>query len=969
MTYSDVYRNVTIDGLEMAQDVRWLSPTIIIALDKQGRSIAERVASLVRAQVRGSTQRGDETLHKRFAFLEIEEPQNETEAVTPTQVRAIQFQQSAKLWDLEQEVDAPTFSTNPHGSDAFSTIFSQAVREVLAYTEAREHLLANGVAIRPLCLQIFIVGAVMPEDPKQLDKWFGEYFKSKQMPDPAQALGDTLQNLQQMIQRKLKALETVASVARTFAEQSASVESVIRGGFLTIALPDNTGIARSALNASGSDLRRLLDSPTLTRTRVDHGSAFATVQGDIRRQSVEPPLHFLSLHTAFDEHGAYYEPRQLINVVASAIYGLTMSEVFDHDIFRVQLGIQDLTMQPEERLVSIAASRSAFPKADLLDYAALRYGAYLIDQLFPTQQPSTEQHQLLQEWIRTELRFPELHNLIERDTPTTLRNRTTSAYRGTRMIQQTRPPLLNSLIAVPRFNPLRAWPAFIRSAFNEIDFHARLLEQIAAVVDVNQGIQGFFAPGAAPIDVALSDGSRVTRKVGEIAILQEWNGWSKRLDHYFLEESLEVNWRISRLQTLVNNYFWGEVPPVFRVGGVAVISPTLLIVEDEIDELQNAINTQHEAPPDSMALNTLANNTRDLLTQRAEPAFVTLLALVISIIATYFLVALPPTAPALLREFVARPDIAFEIEALNLRFALPMVVIGGSVLGGVVWITGLVLIVFQSIRIYRSLEQYAHAVRENYANYLAAEELRGLRTIPEYLRTMVTYLRMEEEVHRKEAEATSSKLRERADTIAKHGFSDMSEYVPIPGADALSFYREWIEPRFASTAQQDLVEVRRLVQRKGLAISSERVCTAEHIEELRQGARKRLYALVVGDRGESEYQLNISGIRQLAYVPVRDLLDRYVRHRLAKQLAERARYLVDRTPFLLRQSDRTQQLTFAQSYLVTNIAGIRGHPVFLESVYVRSLDPEMIMYIRVVCRAWPRLFAEADIRLSGSRVA
>ena len=989
------------EGAQRTAGVLQFTPTVIVALDPFGRRVAERIASLVRAHLNGQSPAGSQALRERIAFLEVEEPTDQFTARSPANVNAIRLEYSAELWRLNEQYTQPAFNAQPERA-ALNVVFANAVRQVLGYVDSREILRQIGVTIRPSVLQVFIVGSLFSFDESMtFDAVMGEYL-ARAIQQPATDLRSaTQQAIGQMSERigfKLDSMRTVATIVRTWAGEAAALSGVLRGGFLAVPLPDNTGLANDVIGRHGSTIGALLEAPSAQATvnagipsagRAGAGARRAAIEriisdrdGSTRHN--ETLLHFLSLHQAYDESAAYYDVEQLSRAVAGAIYGLTTSELLDTDSGRFQLGLQEAMATPYDRLVTIAASRSSFPTADLLDYAALRYGAYLIGRLVPDDAPNAAQRNQLQAWISHELRFPELQRMLGSSADLAAQRRQS---RRALLIQQTEPPNLRRLIALPRFNPLEPWSRLTRRAFAQVDDLVQALQQIQHELDAG-GIATVFADPARTVtlqrarraDTDLGD-EILEQRVGDFALLREWHGWSERMQQFFRDDARDVGWRTARLRTLIDEHFWGQLPGVLGDRGddpavpVAVVPAMLDVVDAEVEAMANTIATgDPDGDDDERAarraiesLNRLRSDAYLSLRRRVEPSYVLLLALLLAVIFGYGLLSLPPTAPPVVRELVNQPALRWQNVPWGIDVTVPMALVYGAVPGVVVWLIGNLVSLVQSALIWRRLERYVAAVRLAYRGYLVADERRGLNSIPEYLQEMATYLRMVHSSHRAATHAPQTgaiaRLHARAQQVASHGFRDLTEYSPIPGSGVMAFYTDQLESRFPAWAANDLAQLRVLA---GAATRANPYSASEENASLLAGeALQRIDRVIVGDPASSDAQPQATCVRHLAYPPVRAAISAYVASELAQHLVARAPLLVgDRTPLLLQLAARESQLTYEQRYLISNLIAVRRDPAFRDAQAVASLDREMIMYLRLVARVWPRLFADASITLA-----
>jgi hypothetical protein len=1017
------------DAAQPRTDALQFTPTIIIAIDPFGKQVARRLASLLRANASDRSSDASQALRERVAFIEVAEATDQATSLAPAQVNAVRLEYSADLWRLDQAYVPPSFVPGPTG-EQLHTVFAGAVRQVLSYVDARETLRESGLAIRPSMLQVFVVGSLFSDDmERNLDALMGQYLlgalgaPTVDQSTVADAARTSAMNaVAHQVEAKLRSLEQIARITRAWAKDAAAMSGVLRGGFLVMPLPDNAGVARELVGRYGSLIGQLLERPLghLAGIVMPADAAHAGEHpGRQRSQAIitalresthsaydEPLLQFLSLHQTYDESTAHYGSEQLSRAVAGAIYGLVMSELFDTDTGRFQLGLQEISATPYDRLITIAASRAAFPKADLLDYAALQYGAYLVGRLMPQRAPNQEQAERLRDWIGSELKLVDLRQTIGASDAGAVAQRV--AARRAHMIRQTRPPDLRRLIALPRFNPFEPWARLVRRAFDQIEelhqvliaIQPALATQAQVIGQIQQhlprvpdaaalaaalgavGVNTVFAAGAGPIPLSTTPRSAVAapevrqRAAADVAVLREWYEWRQRMQAYFVEEAEDVKWRAERLNTMVNDHFWGQIPEPLhddRAGDaqhIAVVPTILSVVGHEIAAMTMAITVPgpRGAEAERMrretfaALPRLQSDARSQLRQRIEPMYLLLLMLVVGTIASYGLFALPPDAPRVVRDLVNQILVIWQVPEWNINLQVPMAVVYGAIPSLVLGVIGGIASIVQSVRIWRLLRRYASDVRRIYQSYLADDERCGLLTIPAYLHTMAEYLRLEHTAHQRVADASIANLEGRAQGIASHGFRDLTEYSPIRGPGVMTVYETYLRRRFAEWAASDLEGLRRLA---GRATAQTPYSPEVYEHRFANKAPDRFNRIIVGDLDAALGPPHDGSIRQLAYEPVGRALDVYIRAELTHRLIEYAPELTgESTPLLLQLAVREQQLTYEQRYLISRIEAVRRQPEFRDAQPVATIDAEMIMYMRLVSRVWPRLFDEAGIRLT-----
>lgn len=172
-------------------------------------------------------------------------------------------------------------------------------------------------------------------------------------------------------------------------------------------------------------------------------------------------------------------------------------------------------------------------------------------------------------------------------------------------------------------------------------------------------------------------------------------------------------------------------------------------------------------------------------------------------------------------------------------------------------------------------------------------------------------------------------------------------------------YQRLIKPRMTEHASTDLPRLRREA-RQVCSFADATVQTDERAIE--QDAREMVNQLVVGDPTVSE-QDPLARLRFLAYQSLQRDLEEVVQKTVTQQTLQRAQELQRRTHLMLRTGFREGLFAFQQAYLVAAVDGIDQKPALVETVSVRGLDPDMVMYVRIVNGVWPRLFEGAGVKL------
>lgn len=928
-------------------DLLRLGPTIIVAIDRRGAQVAKRIASLLRANERGASETGDAAVRDRFSFLEITDPAVDGLA---TEVQAIIIEPSSQLWDVAQaNWKDRTFKVEPPRS--FIEALDTAVKRVLSYTDVRDTLHDRNIKIRSSILSVFFVGSLVEQE--MLAPSDGD----DQTPSNAVSL---VEQLAQQIDMKLRRLQFLAEQTRNYAADSASLTMVVRGAFLSVLLPDSMYIAGQALQRNGLAIGRLLDMHTGSGLYMRSGGN-GSIPGELPHD--EPPLHFCSLHTGHDEDGAWYPPEQMANVLASAIFSLLMSELLDHAQCRGQLGLQDPYLSPYDRLVTIAGTRSSFPRADLLDYAALRYGSYLINQLIPRPVLLVERSAEVSVGERALeiMRHYRLRALLSRPVGDRWDSHG-SPCSLTEVAQQAASPDLLRLIPYPRHQLFEPWEAFTRRALNQLE-HLDLLSGYLQESTPDQPDVGyrFVDDDNRPVSLPLPDGTMITYAQREV--LREYHIWRVRLDGLIGSDPLELRSRLDALRLEIDRACWGEVPAPMRLSGITYCYTLLDQVQEQANELRTLVESGNQpAGPTAEELAEQLEQARARCSEHMDLGPIAGMAVCFAILASYLLFALRDVPEGgLIGNLVRGPTLRFTLPAVELPFLLPPAVMLGALAGLILALVGVLLRQLQFYRAMSSIKTYTRQIRRKYALQMYADEQRRLDQVAPAIEQVLEFLRRTLTSYEAAARATSATLLQRAEQIERRGFRDVTEFIPASRGDALSIYQRLIAPNETRHAATDLPELRRLAQEAGSI--TENVRSEDLTDELDAEARQRFRDLVLGEASTNEHSPRAQ-LRHIAYRSVQRDLDLIAAQSVTEAFAERAAALAERTPLMMSLSLRLGQETFPHAYLITPVSGSSHEPDLLDTTEVRSLDAQTIMYVRIVSRIWPRLFDGARVELT-----
>jgi hypothetical protein len=232
-------------------------------------------------------------------------------------------------------------------------------------------------------------------------------------------------------------------------------------------------------------------------------------------------------------------------------------------------------------------------------------------------------------------------------------------------------------------------------------------------------------------------------------------------------------------------------------------------------------------------------------------------------------------------------------------------------------------------------------------------------SIPEQFLTYRQFLLRFVQALLESSRRAAATLRERATAISDRGFADVSEYVPAARGGPQAIYEQLIKPRMADHAEADLPRLRREA-RDICSLADAPMLT--DTAAIARNASEKLNDLVLGDPSVSE-QNPLSRLRFLAYQSLQHDLDDVVRQTVTQATMRRAQELQERTHLMLRSGYRPDVFAFEQSYLVAAIKGGDERPALAETITVRGLDDDTVMYVRVANGVWPRLFEGAGVEL------
>jgi hypothetical protein len=907
-----------------------LTPTIVVALDHQGAEVAERLASLVRANIRGPHRHDASVVRERFGFIRL---LRDAQLPGVTEVQAIAVDPSERLWNVADQ----TWQYRPFTDEravSFAAALRQTISDVLHYTLVEEELRDQNIIVQPSNLNVFFVGTLIqnsPLSPDELDLLMSE------PPDP-----DKPSPLSEAVEHRLEQIRLIIEAVRLYAEESASLDLVVRGAFLAVTLPvDAYSLAHDSIQRHGTTLGGLLTPPGAAEYSDSVGYK-------------EPSLHFCALYTDHDDRGAWYDTQQLTNVMASAIYALMQSELMDNDTCATQLGLRDPYAGPYERIVSIAATRSSLPRADLLDYAALQYGAYLLDRLLPAADGplSSAERDRVGPIADDLIDRQDLVALVKRDAeplwdkhgrPCQLSHLASDA--------EYPPPDLRQLILEPQTHWRSIWTEHVSATLRELTRLDGLSDYLDAPLVDDDGV-------ALPLDLP-DDAGQFT--YDQEPLLLEWHRWRQamegRVNH---PDDGEVMRRVMAVVQELDRRLWGDAPQRIPLSGPRYCLVLLDLVNERLREIQGIIRRQHlPSPPSAATLDEQLERARVRGLVRANMGVLVALSLLFAPVITYLLLAIHDSPAVDNVVVLLRRTLVVGLPGLNRALAVPSTLVIAALFSLSLLVVGLIVRQWQTIRAVHGMREYARLIRRKYALLMYRDEQRMLDSIPNQILDYRQFLQRSLQATQEATRQAAETLRARATAISDRGFRDVSEYLPTVRGGPQAIYRTLIQPRMADHAEVDLPHLRRNAQALGAFVNAP-VQTEE--AAIQRCAREVITTLVLGDPTVSEQDPR-ARLRYLAYQSLQHDMEEAVRQAVTQATLRRAQELQQRTHLMLRTGYRPGAFAFQQTYLVAAIQDVDEKPMLAETTPVRGLDPEMVMYVRVANGVWPRLFEGAGVVL------
>ncbi|NTW02409.1 MAG: hypothetical protein HGA19_14210, partial [Oscillochloris sp.] len=280
----------------------------------------------------------------------------------------------------------------------------------------------------------------------------------------------------------------------------------------------------------------------------------------------------------------------------------------------------------------------------------------------------------------------------------------------------------------------------------------------------------------------------------------------------------------------------------------------------------------------------------------------------------------------------------------------------GLLAGLMLLIMGMLLRIAQGFVALRSIKSYARLVRQRFALQMYHDEQQRLRMVARHLDSFAIALTDELTGYQQAAIEVTRELRRRADRLAELAKHDVTEYAPLALGGPVAFYDHYIAPIQPELIERDLLALRRFAQIRGPladALASDKTA-------LLNSPRQRIWDLVLGDPTVTELDERAC-LRFLAYRTMQQALDQFTTQSISQAVSARAIDLHRRTRLMLHSSHQPD--TFEQSYVIVPLSGTAQTFELAETIEIRSLDHQLVIFCRIVSHVWPRLFEAANLKL------
>lgn len=933
-----------------------LTPGIVVAVDDFGWQIACRIGALLRSSLRGPHQDVARALRDRYRFVRLVP---DSSSLLYSEVQSVAIDPTEQLWSLANANWRYQTFTPPETGSFVATLqrtlagdMRSGARGVLAYAEDEELLREHGVLIQPGRLNVFFVGALVPDIPLSED-----LIEQFMRPASATTLSSPLDHEVGLLLARLRdATEQVRDLAR----ESHSLDVVTRGAFLSLALPiDSYTFARLSLEAHGSVLGGLLTPPPAIQ--------YETLVG-----YEEPPLHFCSMYGQHDERGTAYDRQQLADLMANAISALLLSELLDNDTCATQLGLRNPYDRTYDRLVTIAALRSSLIRAEVVDYAAFQYGAALLDALLPPDMataPSGAEKTLLQGTTERLIDAAGLDDLAGDGQP--LWSRSGAPTQLSKLVAggDVVPPDLEQLVPEPRISTLR-WAERSRES----------LDQLLRLNELGDVLASGPAAGSTGIPPQLPDGSAYTPAEAKLA--EAWREWRSGVEQriHTTDAHGEVRRRLLAVVHELDRRLWEE-PPAGTTSGARYGWLLLELALGQVRKAEQRIAQRGGLrEPSDTELDLELQRARQHCLARMELGPLVGLSVLLLILLSYLLIGVRGSATAgALVSLVNQPPLLWTLPISGLTMSIPVALYLADLVALAALIVGLCIRQAQTVWAVAAIKTYARLVRRKLAIQLYREEQHYARELTgelyEYLSFLQSYLAGMQQA----AQQVATEFRQRAATIgAAQPRRDVAEHARVSAESPAELYRKQLTPRVAAMLRVELPLLQREAARNwsfaaGLPATAAGATSAAHPvvhtsdpQLIVERTADALGTLVLGDSHASELD-PAARLRYLSYQGVLRELDLSGYRSGAPLDPDLPRALRERTRLMVRAGlHRASALNvpYEQEYYVSTAEDSGDAPELGATIYVRGLSNEVSWFVRVANRIWPSLLTGAKVELS-----
>jgi len=941
-----------------ARHAALLTPGIVVAVDDFGWQIACRIGALLRSSLRGPHQHVARALRDRYRFVRLIP---DSSSLLSSEVQSVAIDPTERLWRPSSANWRYQTFTPPETGSFVATLqrtlagdMRSGVRGVLAYAEDEELLREHGVLIQPGRLNVFFVGALVPDIPLSEDL-------IEQFMRPAS--GATLSSpLDHEVGLLLARLRDATEQVRDLARESHSLDVVTRGAFLSLALPiDSYTFARLSLEAHGTVLGGLLTPPPAVQYQESVGYE-------------EPPLHFCSVYGQHDERGTAYDRQQLADLMANAISALLLSELLDNDTCATQLGLRNPYDRTYDRLVTIAALRSSTIRAEVVDYAAFQYGAALLDALLPLDMaatPSVAEKTLLQAATERLIDAAGLAGLAGNGQPplwsrSGVPTQLSELVAGSDVV----PPDLEQLVPEPRISTLR-WAERSRES----------LDQLLRLNELGDVLASGPAAGSTGIPPHLPDGSAYTP--AEAMLADAWRTWRGGVEQriHTTDAHGEVRRRLLAVVHELDRRLWEEPPAGTTTSGARYGWLLLELALGQVREAEQRIAQRGGLrEPSDAELDAELQRARRRCLARMELGPLVGLSVLLLILLSYLLIGVRGSAAAdPLVSLVNRPPLLWVLPISELAIRIPVALYLADLVALVALIVGLCIRQAQTLWAVTAIKTYARLVRRKLAIQLYREEQHYARELTGELYEYLSFLRSYLSGMQQAAQQVATEFRQRAATIGSvQQRRDVAEHSRASAESPAELYREQLAPRVATMLPVELPLLQREAARiwgfaagflytaAGATPAAHPVVHTSDPQLIAERTADALGTLALGDSHASELD-PAARLRYLSYHGVLRELDQATYRSGAPLDPDLPKALRERTRLMVRAGlhrNSALNVPYEQEYYVSTGEDSGDAPELGATIYVRGLSDEVSWFVRVANRIWPSLFTGAKVELS-----